>query len=100
MANTQARLREIQTQIAELKRDLRKFMSDLEKTNLEAHVDLCAERYKGLHDRLSAIEHSLKRLSDDVLEGQKSQTKTLIMTAGTVVAGLLSTIVVVLMKIN
>jgi hypothetical protein len=39
-------------------------------------------------------------LSDDVLEGQKSQSKTLIMTAGTVVAGLLSTIVVVLMKIN
>jgi hypothetical protein len=63
-------------------------------------VDLCAERYKGLHDRLSAIENGLKRLSDDVLEGQKSQSKTLIMTAGTVVAGLLSTIVVVLMKIN
>jgi predicted nuclease with TOPRIM domain len=100
MTNIQARLREIRTQVTEIKRELRQLMSDLEKTNLEAHVDLCAERYKGLHDRLSAIETSLKRLSDDVLEGQKSQSKTLIMTAGTVVAGLLSTIVVVLMKIS
>ena len=46
-------------------------MSELEKTNLEAHVDLCAERYKGLHDRLSAIEMSLKRISDDMLTGQR-----------------------------
>ena len=80
MASIQARLREIHSQVAELKRELRQFMSDLEKTNLEAHVDLCAERYKGLHDRLSAIETSLKRLSDDVLEGQKSQTKTLVIS--------------------
>jgi hypothetical protein len=96
MANIQARLREIRLQVTEIKRELRQLMSDLEKTNLEAHVDLCAERYKGLHDRLSAIENSLKRLSEDVLEGQKSTTKTLIMTAGTVIAGLLSTIVVVI----
>jgi hypothetical protein len=73
-------------------------MSELEKTNLEAHVDLCAERYKGLHDRLTAIEMTLKRINDDLLMNHKSSNKTLIMTAGTVVAGLLSTIVVILMK--
>jgi hypothetical protein len=73
-------------------------MSELEKTNLEAHVDLCAERYKGLHDRLTAIEQSLKRIADDMLVSHKSSNKTLIMTAGTVIAGLLSTIVVVLLK--
>lgn len=98
MANIQVRLREIQAQISEVKRELREFMSDLEKTNLEAHVDLCAERYKGLHDRLSAIEVSLKRLNDDMLTNHKSTARTLIMTAGTVVAGLLSTIVLLLMK--
>jgi hypothetical protein len=76
----------------------RTIMSDLEKTNLEAHVDLCAERYKGLHDRLSSIELALKRINDDLLNNHKSSNKTLIMTAGTVVAGLLSTIVVILMK--
>jgi len=72
--------------------------TELEKQNLEAHVDLCAERYKGLHDRLSAIEGSLKRMNDDLLLNHKSTAKTLIMTAGTVVAGLLSTVVVILLK--
>jgi hypothetical protein len=76
----------------------RTIMSDLEKTNLEAHVDLCSERYKGLHDRLSSIELALKRINDDLSNNHKSSNKTLIMTAGTVVAGLLSTIVVILMK--
>ena len=72
--------------------------TELEKQNLEAHVDLCAERYKGLHDRLSAIEVSLSKMAEEMTKGHKSQTKTIIATAGTVVAGLLSTVVVILMK--
>jgi len=74
-------------------------MSDLEKTNLEAHVDLCAERYRGLTERLDTIEETLKKLSEEMLINHKSQMKTVIMTAGTVIAGLLSTLVVVLLKI-
>ena len=72
--------------------------TELEKQNLEAHVDLCAERYKGLHDRLTAIEQTLNRMNIDMVASQKSTGKTLIATAGTVVAGLLSTIVVILMN--
>ena len=72
--------------------------TDLEKQNLEAHVDLCAERYKGLHDRLTAIEQTLNRINADMVQSQKGTSRTLIATAGTVVAGLLSTIVVILMK--
>ena len=98
MATIQTQLRTVLVLLAELKKELEILMGELEKTNLEAHVDLCAERYKGLHDRLSAIEMSLKRISDDMLTSHKSSNKTLIMTAGTVVAGLLSTIVVILMK--
>ena len=75
-------------------------MSDLEKTNLEAHVDLCTERYKGLHDRLTAIEQGLSKMNNDMLTGHKTSQKTLIATAGTVVAGLLSTIVVILLKLE
>ena len=80
--------------------EIEKFMSttDLEKQNLEAHVDLCSERYKGLHDRLSAIEVRLGRMNEEMTAGHKLQTKTIIATAGTVVAGLLSTVVVILMK--
>jgi hypothetical protein len=61
-------------------------------------VDLCSERYKGLHDRLSAIEVRLGKMNEDMLAGQKSSKTTIIMTAGTVIAGLLSTMVVLLIK--
>ena len=96
----QAHLQALLTEVRILKRDLQRYMSttDLEKQNLEAHVDLCSERYKGLHDRLSAIEISLKRMNEDMLSGQKSSKTTIIMTAGTVIAGLLSTMVVLLVK--
>ena len=97
---TQAHLQALIMEIQLLKKELEKFMSttDLEKQNLEAHVDLCSERYKGLHDRLSAIEVRLGRMNEEMTAGHKSQTKTIIATAGTVVAGLLSTVVVILMK--
>ena len=98
--NTQAQFQAIYQHLSDVKQEL-KIMStttDLEKQNLEAHVDLCSERYKGLHDRLSAIELRLGKMNEDMLAGQKSSTKTIIATAGTVVAGLLSTVVVILMK--
>ena len=97
---TQAHLQALITEVQILKRDLKRYMSttELEKQNLEAHVDLCSERYKGLHDRLSAIEVRLGRMNEEMTAGHKSQTKTIIATAGTVVAGLLSTVVVILLK--
>ena len=96
----QAHLQALITEVQILKRDLKRYMSttDLEKQNLEAHVDLCSERYKGLHDRLSAIELRLAKMNEDMSVGHKSQSKTIIATPGTVVAGLLSTMVVILMK--
>ena len=97
---TQAHLQALLFEVQILKNELKNYMSttDLEKQNLEAHVDLCSERYKGLHDRLSAIELRLGKMNEEMTAGHKSQTKTIIATAGTVVAGLLSTVVVILMK--
>ena len=97
---TQAHLQALIMEVKYLKNEIKNYMSttDLEKQNLEAHVDLCSERYKGLHDRLSAIELRLGKMNEDMLAGQKSSSKTIIATAGTVVAGLLSTVVVILMK--
>ena len=98
----QAEVKAILTEVRNLKTELKGFMAghttDLEKQNLEAHVDLCSERYKGLHDRLSAIEIRLAKMNEEMTVGHKSQSKTIIATAGTVVAGLLSTMVVILMK--
>ena len=98
---TQAQFQALIMEVQNLKSEIRNYMSttDLEKQNLEAHVDLCSERYKGLHDRLSAIEVRLGKMNEDMIAGQKSSSKTIIATAGTVVAGLLSTVVVILMKL-
>ena len=70
----------------------------LEKESLEAHVDLCALRYQNLDNRLSTLEGKVDVIHQDIKSGQQSMTKVLIGTAGTVVAGLLSTIVVILMQ--
>jgi hypothetical protein len=98
----QADGRTILPEVRNLKTELKEFMSghttELEKQNLEAHFDLCSERYKGLHDRLSAIEVRLGKMNEDMLAGQKSSKTTIIITAGTVIAGLLSTMVVLLIK--
>jgi hypothetical protein len=97
---TQAEYLAVKRDIFELKRELKFMPTELEKQNLEAHVDLCSERYRNLHDRLSAIEHRLGKISDDIKTGHKANSKTVIAAAGTVIAGLLSTMVVLLIKLN
>ena len=72
--------------------------TSLEKESLEAHVDLCALRYDNLNNRLSTVETTLRSIHEDIKSGQNSMTKVLVGTAGTVIAGLLSTVVVILMK--
>lgn len=73
--------------------------TNLEKESLEAHVDLCALRYKNLDERLSNVEDKIDVVHDDIKAGNASMTKVLIGAAGTIVAGLLSTIVVLLMSL-
>jgi len=73
--------------------------TELEKQNLEAHVDLCQQRYEQLEGRLTKIEEKVDHIHKDITEGQKSMTKVLIGTAGTVIAGLLSTVLVLVMNL-
>jgi len=73
--------------------------TSLEKESLEAHVDLCALRYKNLDERMTKIEEKVEEIHDDIKSGNQSMTKVLIGAAGTIVAGLLSTIVVLLMSL-
>lgn len=72
--------------------------TDLERNNLEAHVDLCAQRYEMLDTRLTNVESELKRISADIRAGNSSLIKVVIGTTGTIVAALLSTVVVLIMK--
>jgi hypothetical protein len=72
--------------------------TNLEKESLEAHVDLCALRYQQLDTRLTNLEEKVETIHKDILDGQKSLSKVIIGTAGTVVAGVISVVVAVLMK--
>jgi chaperonin cofactor prefoldin len=71
---------------------------DLEKDSLELHVELCAARYDSLEKRLSSIETKVSSLAQTIQESQHSMSKVMIGTAGTVVAGVISTIIVILLK--
>lgn len=62
----------------------------LEKQSLEAHVDLCALRYQQLDERLSSLEEKVDNIHKDIVDGQKSLSKVIIGTAGTVIVGVLS----------
>jgi len=74
--------------------------TELEKTSLEAHVDLCALRYGQLDERLTKLESKVSSIHADILEGQKSMTKVIIGTAGTVIAGVLGIIITIVMKMS
>jgi hypothetical protein len=71
--------------------------TSLERQSLEAHVDLCALRYKQLDDRLTSLESKVDDMHKDIVQGQKSLTKVIVGTAGTVIAGVLSVALAVVM---
>ena len=72
----------------------------LERENLEAHVDLCEQRYNNLELRLSKIETKVEHIHADITQGNKSMVKVIVGATGTIVAGLLSTIVVILVTLT
>lgn len=81
--------------------------SRLERENLEAHVDLCAERYRVLEEKLNRLESKVDTLADSVGKLAEKQTadkvagnKIVIGAAATVIAGLLSTIVLLLLNLQ
>jgi archaellum component FlaC len=42
--------------------------TDIEKKSLEAHVELCAERYNALENRLDHVDAKITNLSDLIRE--------------------------------
>lgn len=71
---------------------------DVEKENLSAHVDLCAQRYQSLDERLTKIESKFSELQKLIESSQNSMTRIMIGTGGTVLTGIIGLVVVVLQK--
>lgn len=72
--------------------------TDIEKENLESHVELCALRYQNLETRLGTIEAKVESLATKIQDSQSSMSKVIIGATATIVAGLLSTVITILMK--
>lgn len=74
-------------------------VTDIEKENLEAHVELCAERYKQLDGRLSSVESKLGKLQETVEKSSLNTIKVLIGTAGTIIVAVLSLLGIIVSKL-
>ncbi|NBP03370.1 MAG: hypothetical protein EBU90_25440 [Proteobacteria bacterium] len=72
--------------------------TEIEKENLEAHVELCAQRYDALERRLLSVEEMIGSLKKTVEAGQLNTIKVLIGTAGTIIVALLSLFGVMISK--
>lgn len=74
--------------------------TDIEKENLEAHVELCAERYKQLENRIVGIDKRLENVEEhlvairDSISHKSSSTDKQFITIGTSVLGILLTAVI------
>lgn len=69
--------------------------TDIEKKSLEAHVELCAERYSNLENKLSNLETRMDKFENYLVDIKNSlsgndqgQYKTMI-TIGTTILGVL-----------
>ena len=72
--------------------------TSIEKQNLEAHVELCAQRYDALEQRMSSVEGKLSTLQDTVEKSSLNTIKILIGAAGTIIVAMLSLIGIILTK--
>jgi len=81
--------------------------SRLERENLEAHVDLCAERYRVLEENLKRLEskvdtlaHTVGKMADKQNLEKSSNNKVVLGAAATIIMGLLSTVVLLLLNLQ
>jgi len=80
--------------------------SEFEKSSLEAHVEgnkirfsHIDESFKALTARLDHLDQKVEELHEDFKNSNTQLIKAIIAAAGTVTAGLISTIVVMIVKI-
>ena len=74
--------------------------TDIEKENLEAHVELCAQRYDALEKRLTSIDGKVAALQETIEKSSLNTIKVLIGTAGTIIVACISLLGVILSKLG
>jgi SMC interacting uncharacterized protein involved in chromosome segregation len=64
--------------------------TEIEKTNLEAHVGMCALRFSQLNDRLRSVESKVDEIHQAVSRNNNSLIRAIIGAAATISAGAFS----------
>ena len=79
----------------------------IEKENLEAHVELCAERYKNLDDKLQSLDtrmHKIEQLITEIktaLAGAPNESnKTIIAIGATMLGAMIGGIITLIVHIK
>jgi hypothetical protein len=67
----------------------------IERDNLEAHVELCHERYQALEKRIDEAEHDLARLKE-YRDHHRQETIKVVGTAVSIATALISVLIIVL----
>ena len=77
--------------------------TNIEKTNLEAHVELCAERYEKLENKLETVEKKVGQLETHIIDIKQTlagagdrQSKQLIAIGTAVISVLITGLITVL----
>lgn len=81
--------------------------TDIEKKSLEAHVELCAERYSNLNDRLESldsrmgkIEQLISEVKQAIASAPNESNKTLIAIGTTVVGAMIGAIITLVVHLK
>lgn len=72
--------------------------TNLEKSSLEAHVDLCAMRYQQLDLRLKTLELKMDAVQKDIIDSGKSLKTVMITSAATIIGSLLAVVLAIIMN--
>lgn len=84
--------------------------TEIEKENLEAHVELCAERYKFLEQKISDLDGRMSKVEEHLVairhaitnrsggDNNNNSDKTIISIGTAVVAAMISAITVLLVN--
>jgi len=80
-------------------------MADIEKESLEAHVELCSERYKSLHDKLDAVngrldkqDKTLNHIANSITKIEGSRNKQVMAWGAGLIAALGSAVGILVFK--
>ena len=80
-------------------REMSNKTTDLERTSLEAHVDLCEMRYQALDQRLTKVETKLDEIKSDLTKFRLDFFKIVVGSAASVVIAIIGAVATVLSKV-